>query len=384
MSLSNTKTYYAPVERAPAAVLQKQAEFFASYPLLRQMFNAVPDVFLVLNPERQIVFANDAMLKLTGVENEQLLIGLRPGEAVDCLHAREDPAGCGTTEFCKTCGAVNAILSSFCGIDTVNECRITQTNGNALDLRVWARPMTLNGQEYSLFSAQDISHEKRRYALERIFLDDILHSAGGLYGISALLEDATIAELDDLKTVVYGLAERLVDEIQTQRILSAAETDTLQVKSVPLHSTTFLRDIINFYKNHEVATSRQIRLDSNAHDVNFTSDETLLSRVLGNMLKNALEASSPGQTVTLGCTTRADTLEFWVTNPGYIPRPVQLQLFQRSFTTKGPGRGLGSYCIKLLSERYLQGDVRFTTSASAGTTFYARYPLHLPAVHPQD
>jgi signal transduction histidine kinase len=156
------------------------------------------------------------------------------------------------------------------------------------------------------------------------------------------------------------------------------------VKPVPLHSTTFLRDIINFYKNHEVATSRQIRLDSNAHDVNFTSDETLLSRVLGNMLKNALEASSPGQTVTLGCTTRANTLEFWVTNPDYIPRPVQLQLFQRSFTTKGPGRGLGSYCIKLLSERYLQGDVRFTTSARAGTTFYARYPLHLPVVHPQD
>jgi signal transduction histidine kinase len=364
--------------------VQEQAKFFAGHPLLRQMFNAVPDVFLVLNPERQIVFANDATLKLTGVENEQLLIGLRPGEAVDCLHAREDPAGCGTTEFCKTCGAVNAILSSLCGLDTVNECRITQTNGNALDLRVWARPLTVNDQVYSLFSVQDISHEKRRYALERIFLDDLLHSAGGLHGITALLEDATMAELDELKTMVYALAERLVDEIQTQRILSAAETNTLRVKPVSLHSTTFLRDIINFYKNHEAATSRQIRLDPDAHDVNFTSDETLLSRVIGNLLKNALEASSPGQTVSLGCTTQADALEFWVANPGYIPRPVQLQLFQRSFTTKGPGRGLGSYCVKLLSERYLQGDVRFTTSPSEGTTFFARYPLHLAAVEPPD
>jgi sensor histidine kinase regulating citrate/malate metabolism len=58
-----------------------------------------------------------------------------------------------------------------------------------------------------------------------------------------------------------------------------------------------------------------------------------------------------------------------------IPRDVQLQLFKRSFSTKGEGRGLGTYSMKLLTERYLNGRVGFRTSESAGTTFTASYPL---------
>jgi signal transduction histidine kinase len=56
---------------------------------------------------------------------------------------------------------------------------------------------------------------------------------------------------------------------------------------------------------------------------------------------------------------------------------VQRQVFQRSFTTKELGRGLGTYSMKLLSERYLNGNVSFTTSPKQGTTFTARYPRGL-------
>lgn len=61
-----------------------------------------------------------------------------------------------------------------------------------------------------------------------------------------------------------------------------------------------------------------------------------------------------------------------------MPYDVQLQVFQRSFSTKGIGRGLGTYSIRLLSERYLSGRVSFTSTPEAGTTFYAWYPLELP------
>jgi signal transduction histidine kinase len=57
-----------------------------------------------------------------------------------------------------------------------------------------------------------------------------------------------------------------------------------------------------------------------------------------------------------------------------MPRHVQQQLFQRSFSTKGGGRGLGTYSIKLLSERYLKGDVSFVSSQAEGTTFTVRFP----------
>jgi sensor histidine kinase regulating citrate/malate metabolism len=64
-----------------------------------------------------------------------------------------------------------------------------------------------------------------------------------------------------------------------------------------------------------------------------------------------------------------------------MSRKVQLQLFQRSFSTKGKNRGLGTYSMKLLSERYLQGSISFKVSEKEGTTFFARYPLNLHAKH---
>jgi len=57
----------------------------------------------------------------------------------------------------------------------------------------------------------------------------------------------------------------------------------------------------------------------------------------------------------------------------YRTKP-QLQIFRRSFSTKGIDRGMGTYSMKLLTE-YLQGEVSFTSSEENGTLFVARYPL---------
>ena len=44
-------------------------------------------------------------------------------------------------------------------------------------------------------------------------------------------------------------------------------------------------------------------------------------------------------------------------------------MFQRSFSTKGAGRGLGTYSIKLLGEKYLNGKVGFISEQGRGTIF---------------
>ena len=96
---------------------------------------------------------------------------------------------------------------------------------------------------------------------------------------------------------------------------------------------------------------------------------------VGQYAQECIEAAAPGETVTLGCRHGTGQVELWVHNPGEIPEAVRLQIFQRSFSTKGAGRGLGTYSIKLLGERYLGGRVGFTTSAAKGTTFRIRLPV---------
>jgi len=65
-------------------------------------------------------------------------------------------------------------------------------------------------------------------------------------------------------------------------------------------------------------------------------------------------------------------VRFSVHNPEFIPTEIQGQIFKRSFSTKGQGRGLGTYSMKLLSS-FVKGKVWFTSSPQEGTTFFAEF-----------
>lgn len=372
-------TEFAPGERVLPEEVKRQGTLFVERDLLSVFPAAVPCALVVLNAQRQIVFANDRFLELVHAsERAGGVEGRRPGEALGCVRVLDSPGGCGTTEFCSTCGAVAAILASQKGEASVKECRITRRgNGDALDLRVWATPVTVEGEAFTIFATLDISDEKRRRALERIFLHDIHNVACGIKWCIEFLQKAGPEKLDDCFDDIHRLCRELNDEIEAQRLLLKAETGELVSTAGQVGTLALLQDAVDLYRRHPVSQDRHLRLDRDAQDVVVVSDRVLLLRVLCNLLKNALEASAAGQTVTVGCAAQGDEIELWVHNAGFMPRDVQLQVFQRSFSTKGAGRGLGTYSIKLLTKRYLKGEVSFTTSLEEGTTFRARYPMTL-------
>lgn len=376
-------TEFAPAERAQPETTAAQAErFLTTCPDLQTILDAVPDVVIALNRQRQIVFANRSALALTGRQMTQLL-GLRPGEALNCIHAYESEGGCGTTAFCSTCGAVRAILASQRGQANVEECRILVRDSNdALDLRVWAVPYQMNGERLTIFTIQDIRDEKRRSALERVFFHDVLNIAGALSFAAQIIRETRPTELQDLPELLNAMTEQLIEEIKAQRDLLNAENHELVVHPEAIDAQALLHAVVESYRQHQVAQGRTIQLAPSADPATIVSDPTLLRRVLGNMLKNALEATPASGTVTVGYRPAGDEIEFWVHNPTAMPRDVQLQVFQRSFSTKGRGRGLGTYSMKLLSERYLGGRITFDSSPATGTTFRATYPRTLPIPNP--
>lgn len=368
-------TQFAPAERALPETVQAQAErFLAASPQMRVVLDAVPDAIVVLNRQRQIVFANRSAQALLERHNGYLL-GLRPGEALNCVHAYETEGGCGTAAFCSTCGAVRAILESQRGQTDVQECRIiVRGSSDALDLRVWAVPFELDDDKLTIFTIHDIRDEKRRRALERIFFHDVLNTAGAISTSTELILDDETAQPKELLQILAELSAHLIEEIRSQRDLLSAETNELTVCPAHVDAHEMLHTLAESYRRQPLAENRIIQVAPSDGPATLVSDPTLLRRVLGNMLKNALEATPPAGVVTLGCRSDDEQVEFWVHNPTAMTYDVQLQVFQRSFSTKGTGRGLGTYSIKLLSERYLQGRVTFETSPAAGTTFRAIYP----------
>ena len=382
MDETANKTDFAPAVRADDLTIRQQVNDLKQLHLLDSLLNAVPDAVLILNPQRQIIYANKEFTDFAN-QDEAALLGQRPGEAINCIHAFTKPGGCGTSENCSTCGAVVAVLNAQQGRRNVQECRIlTEKNGEpgALDLRVTATPFRFDpvtGEQFTMFATEDISNEKRRQVLERIFFHDIANTAGAISGLVELMGASTTREDDTSSEFVELLTQassQLIDEIAAQRQILAAERGDLAVDPEPLYTVDLLHQLMAVYRNHIVSAGKTLRLDPASEQILLWSDQALLGRVIGNMVKNAMEAAKPGDTITVGCQRLFDYVRFWVHNPQHIPRRVQLQIFQRSFSTKGVSRGLGTYSMKLLSEAYLQGRVSFTTSETEGTTFMAMYP----------
>ena len=369
-------TEFAPAERASREEILSQARKLPQIPLLHSFISSVFDIVLVLNKERQIILANDKFYRFMGTRDSGSFLGQRFGEALQCVHANESPGGCGTSEFCRACGAIGAILSSQLGNVSAQEWHLTRKEiVEPLDLRVYASPLKENDYQFTIFAVSDISHEKRRRALERIFFHDVLNTAGGLRGFIELLKHSDAAEAEELKTPILELAQQLVEEIKAQRDLVAAENNELTITFVPTKSAAFMHEICEAYKNHDAARFKTLAVDATSTDIEFLTDPTLLRRVVGNMVKNALEASGENETVQLSCRSSKTGIEFLVHNPRYMQRHVQLQVFQRSFSTKGANRGLGTYSMKLLGEQYLRGKVSFTSYPEGGTTFKIWLPL---------
>lgn len=368
-------TYFASPEYADAQTIQEQHAAISKLPFVSKLVESIPEIVMVLNDQRQIIYANQSLAELLNLNDLGCIFGKRPGEVLQCQHAQDAPSGCGTAEACQTCGAVRAILCAQQGNGASEECRISDVHGHSLDLKVTAHPFETYEQSFTFIVIADISHEKRRRALERIFFHDLLNTAGSLRGLSEVFKECDPNELQEFRTIVHDVSDKIVEEILAQRELTAAESGDLVIQASPVLSLEVLQDIANLYRSHEVADGREIQLDPNSQNVSFTTDPRLLRRVIGNMTKNALEASSRGQTVTLGVQKIGSYLIFRVHNPNHIPKDIQLQIFQRSFSTKGADRGLGTYSIKLLSERYLRGLVSFTSVEEEGTTFMARFPI---------
>mgnify|MGYP001814384649 CR=1 FL=1 len=385
---------FAPAERAPVEEVRRQHALLSSLPFVREFLDSIPNMAIVLNKERQIVFVNRAFHEFVGVEDAADLVGLRqgealgrasvpyigkrPGEATGCVRAALTEGGCGTTVFCQTCGAVQSILNSQKNnADDVQECRMVCGDAeDPLDLRVWSRPIEVEGETFTVFSLMDISDEKRRAALERIFFHDVLNTAGGLKGLSELLAETgqSEEEVRDLAGMLSESAEQLLEEISAQRLLLAAENGELRVSVEEVQSEETISRIIRQFHSVDCARGKELVANASAERFDFVSDPVLIRRVLINLTKNALEAVDAGGAVTLSCFADGDEVCFTVHNKVEMPAEVQRQLFMRSFSTKGGGRGLGTYSIKLISEKYLRGRVSFVSNDEHGTIFTVRYP----------
>jgi nitrogen-specific signal transduction histidine kinase len=346
--------------------------------LLQELLNASPHISMILNGNMQVLLSNIHLIKTTGLENLEMFSGGSPGKIIDCIHISPGH-GCGGKESCRFCGIINTVKQSQTLHRRItNECRITAHKSGKLmfnEFEVTCTPVNINDGTFTLLNMADIGNIKRSEALENVFFHDILNRLGSLTGLIHVIKNENIQpEMFEYIDMLHAIGEMVIEDIQTQRFLKAAENANLMLNIRKHSAFEIIESMRQQICYHPAIKDAGIIIKSDCGDFNITTDGTLLKRIMLNMIKNAAEATPDKGTITITCAKKQNTALFSVNNPGKIPKEIQLQIFQRSFSTKGQGRGLGTYSMKLFGENYLKGKVYFKTGDKEGTTFTIELP----------
>ena len=233
---------------------------------IQVMIEAMPDYVLVLNRERRVLAVNNRLLKAFDIADPKGLIGMRPGEALRCVHADENPAGCGSGRHCRKCGAVLALVEAEQSHKQSSwEYRITVDGGNwhALDLEILVTPLEFEDLGLNLFAMRDISAEKRRRVLEQVFFHDVMNTAGGIRGVAETLATEKLLapeEEGQYKKWMVTLTDKLIDEILYQRNLLAAEKGEFKPDTGMIELGVMLAELQALYAKHQLAAGRNLIL----------------------------------------------------------------------------------------------------------------------------
>ncbi len=322
----------------------------------RMVFSNVPLGILHFDSTGKITACNDNFISISDSKREQI-IGALLSEALDI-------------------NMVSAIEHTLAG--TVGHYEgeyLSKTSGKITPVRVNFAPIildngTINGG-VGIF--EDITERKQ---IERIFFHDILNTAGSLNNMLEIIDDETLTddERKELMKVLDEIAKRIIDEIVTHKHLVSSEKSSIKLNIQKINSVIFLKRMHDSFNHPDIIGNKLLVISDDRTSSEIETDETLLGRVVSNMIKNAIEASSDGETITLNCGYRNCMVYFSVHNPSFIPEDIQSQLFKRSVSTKGVGRGVGLYSMKFLTEKYLNGVISFTSTKKNGTTFEVSYP----------
>ncbi len=136
-----------------------------------------------------------------------------------------------------------------------------------------------------------------------------------------------------------------------------------------------------FYELAELAETRQapprlfIDGEPAARGASFPviGDDMLCYSMLANLVRNALEASPPGETVRVEL-RGGDPARVEVANSGAVPAEMRERFFEKYATFgKEQGTGLGTYSA-WLAARVMGGGITFTSSEAEGTVVTVTLP----------
>lgn len=224
-----------------------------------------------------------------------------------------------------------------------------------------------------IYVVRDISARRQadqaRLDVERVLRHDMRTPLTGIIGLPDAIRDDT--NLTEEQREILGLITRsgrmILSQIETYLSFYRMESGTFVPTLQNVNVTRLVEDVIATLKSP--AHSCGVMFDIRGPDtpVFALAEEPLLFSLLGNIIKNAYEASPRDSTVTVRVVD-GEKINIVVHNKGEVPEEIRDRFFEKNVTFgKAGGIGLGTYSALLIA-RSLGGTIRFISDATEGTT----------------
>jgi PAS domain S-box-containing protein len=209
-----------------------------------------------------------------------------------------------------------------------------------------------------------------REEVERVGRHDLKTPLNSIVAVPRLLREERKlgAEADELLGIVERAGYRILSMVNLSLDLYKMEQGSYVFRPDAVDLADLAHKVIADVRMH--AASKQVRLQLQAWQAPYAwAEELLCYSLLANLLKNAVEASPEGGTVTTVIEAgEGGTVRVRIHNLGAVPEAIRLRFFAKYTTLgKASGTGLGTYSAWLMA-KVQDGAVAMQTSDEDGTT----------------
>ncbi len=265
-----------------------------------------------------------------------------------------------------------------------------RSDGTLFSVGLSIGKMEMDGKTMFNGVVRDISHRKKLERLKDGFITTVSHELRtpltSIMGSLGLIKGGALGEIPDdanaMLEIAYSSSERLVRLVNSMLDLEKMSGGYLQLNKAPADLVQLARQAVEEIRGY-MAQDFQLNIHISApqHAVIVDADEDQLSRVITNLLSNAINHSPPGGTITVEVRQDNGLARLSVANQGAgIPAEYQPLIFERFTQASGNnervqgGAGLGLSIAKGIVELH-GGEIGFTTTANSGSTFFFELAL---------
>jgi len=223
---------------------------------------------------------------------------------------------------------------------------------------------------------------ERQESLRRNLVADIAHDLRTPLAVLRSeiegMQDGVVPFERDALSRLHGevmLLSRLVEDLRT---LSSVESGTLTLRVQKVEIKGLLERVADSFQTRAAEVNSPLTVTDVPPDLTATLDPEQLTRVLSNLVDNALRYASPGA-VELGAAQTTDGVTLWVRDHGAGITAGLEQVFERFYrgdaarTSRKEGSGLGLTIARAITEAH-GGRLEAANTPEGGAIF----TLHLP------